>query len=257
MSKTLRAYIDGIVNQAIVAIDNAQEQLMFNVRQTLDALGDKADKVHTHSVEQISDLSRTYMATDIYWNADTNTPRLPDPTTCKGQIYIVSVPGTRKLGNVTYQFRKDDWVISTGAAWVQAAHTLPQEVMRTDVAATRTTGVGEVSVNDGSVLSGAYAPDLTKGSAHEVHLTGDTTLQLPVLPTGTTCGTMTLYITADISVGTVALQPVSGYRIMRSTGGLVPDGEGLFLYAGTQYLVDIKIRKPDTAYIQVHSLTDA
>lgn len=53
------------------------------------------------------------------WNATTNTPTLPDPTTVKGDYYVVTSPGT--------QFGKDfntgDWVISDGVIWDKVDNT--------------------------------------------------------------------------------------------------------------------------------------
>ena len=47
------------------------------------------------------------------WDASTNTPTLPDPTTVKGDYYKVSVEGTY-LGEV---FHVGDWALSDGVSW--------------------------------------------------------------------------------------------------------------------------------------------
>lgn len=47
------------------------------------------------------------------WDASTNTPTLPDPTTVKGHYYKVSVEGTY-LGEV---YHVGDWALSDGTAW--------------------------------------------------------------------------------------------------------------------------------------------
>lgn len=53
------------------------------------------------------------------WNAATNTPTLPDPTTVKGNYYVATNSGT--------QFGKDfntgDWVISDGVIWDKVDNT--------------------------------------------------------------------------------------------------------------------------------------
>jgi hypothetical protein len=54
----------------------------------------------------------TYVGT---WNATTNTPTLPDPTTVKGDYYIVTTAGTY-LG-IDYQI--GDWIISDGIGWTK------------------------------------------------------------------------------------------------------------------------------------------
>jgi len=47
------------------------------------------------------------------WDASTNTPTLPDPTTVKGHYYKVSVEGTY-LGVL---YHVGDWVLSDGVSW--------------------------------------------------------------------------------------------------------------------------------------------
>ena len=47
------------------------------------------------------------------WDASTNTPPLPDPTTHKGEYYKVSVEGTY-LGTL---YHVGDWALSDGVAW--------------------------------------------------------------------------------------------------------------------------------------------
>ena len=53
------------------------------------------------------------------WDASTNTPTLPDPTTVKGHYYVTSVQGDY-LG-LTYHI--GDWVISNGTTWEQVDNT--------------------------------------------------------------------------------------------------------------------------------------
>lgn len=47
------------------------------------------------------------------WNANTNTPTLPDPTTVKGHYYICNVAGTYS----SIDYKQGDWVISDGITW--------------------------------------------------------------------------------------------------------------------------------------------
>lgn len=54
----------------------------------------------------------TYVGT---WNASTNTPTLPDPTTVKGDYYIVTTAGTY-LGT---DYQIGDWIISDGVNWTK------------------------------------------------------------------------------------------------------------------------------------------
>lgn len=53
------------------------------------------------------------------WNATTNTPTLPDPTTVKGHFYIVSVSGNY----LTIDYQVGDWVISNGVDWSKVDNT--------------------------------------------------------------------------------------------------------------------------------------
>jgi hypothetical protein len=64
-----------------------------------------------------------YIAT---WNANTNTPTLPNPTTVKGNYYVVSTAGT--ITGATFQdgnisFEIGDWVISNGTVWQKVDNT--------------------------------------------------------------------------------------------------------------------------------------
>lgn len=54
------------------------------------------------------------------WNASTNTPTLPDPTTVKGNYYVVDVAGTQtgpEFDDGSITFAVKDWVISNGIVW--------------------------------------------------------------------------------------------------------------------------------------------
>ena len=58
----------------------------------------------------------TYVGT---WNASTNSPTLPDPTTVKGDYYIVTVAGS--FGGKDYNV--GDWIISDGTQWDKVDNT--------------------------------------------------------------------------------------------------------------------------------------
>lgn len=53
------------------------------------------------------------------WNAATDTPVLPDPTTVKGHYYVASAAGTY----ATLDFEIGDWVISDGVKWDRVNNT--------------------------------------------------------------------------------------------------------------------------------------
>lgn len=60
----------------------------------------------------------TYQGT---WNADTNTPTLPDPppSTTKGEYYVTDVGGTQ----FGIDFKVGDWIISNGEEWQKVDNT--------------------------------------------------------------------------------------------------------------------------------------
>ena len=53
------------------------------------------------------------------WDAQNNSPALPNPTTVQGHYYVTEVPGTY-LGNV---YSVGDWVISNGTIWEKVDNT--------------------------------------------------------------------------------------------------------------------------------------
>ena len=58
-----------------------------------------------------SQLPESAMELKGYWNAETNTPTLSDGTGNTGDLYIVSVAGTRDLGNGSQTFLVGDRVL--------------------------------------------------------------------------------------------------------------------------------------------------
>lgn len=53
------------------------------------------------------------------WNANTNTPTLPDATTVNGNYYIVDTAGTYN----TVDYNVGDWIISNGVEWKKIDNT--------------------------------------------------------------------------------------------------------------------------------------
>jgi hypothetical protein len=53
------------------------------------------------------------------WDASTDTPTLADPTTVKGDYYVVSVAGTYQ----SIDYAVGDWVISNGTSWEKVDNT--------------------------------------------------------------------------------------------------------------------------------------
>lgn len=55
------------------------------------------------------------------WNAATNTPELLNGTGNQGDYYVVTKPGTRSFGGLTYTFQEYDWVMFSGGVWQRLA----------------------------------------------------------------------------------------------------------------------------------------
>lgn len=95
------------------------------------------------------------------WDASTNTPTLPDPTTVKGDYYKVSVEGTY-LGET---YHVGDWALSDGVAW---EHIHTQET------------VSDVFGREGSIVAqesdySAFYPLLSDLAATDANVLANTT----------------------------------------------------------------------------------
>ncbi|AWW31824.1 hypothetical protein DN752_17740 [Echinicola strongylocentroti] len=64
-------------------------------------------------LSQINDALLGNVSYQGQWNANTNTPALPDPTTVKGHYYVTQTAGTY---NGTY-YEVGDWAIADGVIW--------------------------------------------------------------------------------------------------------------------------------------------
>ena len=64
-----------------------------------------------------SQLPESAMELKGYWDANTNTPALSDGTGDTGDLYIVSVAGTRDLGSGSQTFLVGDRVLYAGGVW--------------------------------------------------------------------------------------------------------------------------------------------
>jgi hypothetical protein len=78
------------------------------------------------------------------WDASTNTPTLPDPTTVKGDYYVVYVAGAY----LSISYDVGDWVISNGSVW--------QKVDNTDAVTTVFGRLGAILANEADYS--AYYP---------------------------------------------------------------------------------------------------
>lgn len=85
---------------------NVSEKSQANGYASLDSNG-------TVPVSELPEAVTGSLSFQGVWDASTNTPTLPDPTTVKGDYYKVSVEGTY-LGEV---FHIGDWALSDGVSW--------------------------------------------------------------------------------------------------------------------------------------------
>jgi len=119
---------------ARVNADNALQIQIFNNDSDISALqAGKEDKSNKSVPNGYAPLDSGAIIPEIHlpdsilgqlsyqgtWDASTNTPTLPDPTTVKGDYYVTSVQGDY-LG-LTYHI--GDWVISNGTSWEQVDNT--------------------------------------------------------------------------------------------------------------------------------------
>lgn len=70
-----------------------------------------------------SQLPASVMEYKGAWNASTNTPTLADGTGSAGDIYVVSVGGTRNLGSGNITFVAGDWVLYNGSIWEKSVNS--------------------------------------------------------------------------------------------------------------------------------------
>lgn len=86
------------------------------------------------------------------WDASTNTPTLPDPTTSKGFYYVVTVAGTQ----FTIDFTVGDWVISNGTEWekVDAQSTVTSVNGQQGAVVLTASSVGALGLTGGGTVAG-------------------------------------------------------------------------------------------------------
>lgn len=70
-----------------------------------------------------SQLPASIMTYQGTWNASTNTPTLADGTGDQGDVYRVSVAGSRNLGSGTIAFGVGDYCIYNGSTWEKSDST--------------------------------------------------------------------------------------------------------------------------------------
>lgn len=139
----------------------------------------------------------TYQGT---WDASTNTPTLPDPTTTKGHYYVVETPGTY-LG---IPYTVGDWVISNGTAW--------QKVDALDGVTSVAGKTGVVVLAAGDIASGIFtSARLGTSSGNDMILTTDASGNPTWVPKATYAGTVTsVGMTVPGTLLAVSGSPITG-----------------------------------------------
>lgn len=158
----------------------------------------------------------TYQGT---WNAATNTPALPDPTTSKGWYYVVEVAGTY-LG---VDYTVGDWAISNGTAW--------QKVDALDGVTSVAGKTGVVILAAGDIASGVFASArLGTSPGNDMILTTDGTGAPTWVSKATYAGTVTsVGMTVPAGLLAVTGSPITGAGTLAVT---LPTRASNLIFAG-------------------------
>ena len=130
---TLQTNITSEQNSRIAADTTLQNQITLNDTDITNLQNDKqniSEKGQASGyvpLDANAKIQETYLPASVLgglsyqglWNASTNTPTLPNPTTVKGHYYVVDVSGTYQ-GQV---YNVKDWVISDGVQWGHVDNT--------------------------------------------------------------------------------------------------------------------------------------
>lgn len=114
----------------------------------------------------ISELPNSIMEYQGVWNASTNTPSLTDGTGNSGDVYRVSVAGSRNFGSGSISFDVGDYVIYSGSVW--------QKSDTTDAVSTVAGRTGDVTLGIADI-AGSTTAEFTLGSLNVGHAS-DTTI---------------------------------------------------------------------------------
>lgn len=107
----------------------------------------------------ITQLPSSIMEYQGVYNATTNSPSLIDGTGNTGDVYRVSVAGTRNFGSGSITLRVGDYVIYNGSVWQKSATT--------DAVASVAGKTGDVTLDAADIATGTFALSklTTTGSA--------------------------------------------------------------------------------------------
>lgn len=139
-----------VANTAKVGITPAQTDAIVNnttnigtINTTAEFIVNKGQPSGYVPLDANSKILETYLPSSIIgslkyigtWNANTNNPTLPDPTTVNGNYYIVNTAGTY----LSTSYSVGDWIVSNGIDW--------QKIDNTDAVSTVFGRVGNILAN--------------------------------------------------------------------------------------------------------------
>lgn len=185
-----------------------------------------------------SELPNSIMEYQGTWNASTNSPSLVDGTGSAGDVYRVSVAGSRNFGSGSISFDVGDYVIYSGSVWEKsdttdavssvAGRTGAVTLTVADIGGDTSTALGVGSLNVGH----ASDTTVTRASAGVIAVEG-----VNVLLSGGALGTpssgtlsnctslpvsgITSSTTATLGVGALELGHASDTSITRVSAGVV------------------------------------
>ena len=184
---TLQGNIDSEETNRIAGDAALQSQITSNDSDITALQSGKEDKVNKGAVNGYAPLDSGAKINEAYlpdsilgqvsyqgtWDANTNTPALPDPTLNKGHYYVVSVEGTY-LG---VDYNLGDWVISNEVIW--------EKLDNTDAVTTVFGRLGAVLANESDYS--AFYPLLSDLAATDAQVATNVTdiANLQTLVTGT------------------------------------------------------------------------
>lgn len=132
------------------------------------------------------------------WDAAANNPTLPDPTTVKGNYYVVTVAGTQ----FGLDFGVGDWVISNGAVW--------QKVDALDAVTSVAGKTGAVVLATGDIASGTFtAARLGATPGNNMVLTTDGSGATKWIAQSTVSGVTSVGVVAPSALFTVVNSPIT------------------------------------------------
>ena len=175
---TLQTNINSEETARIAADTNLQGQIttndtdISNLQSNKQSISEKGQASGYVPLDANAKILETYLPASVLggliyqgtWNANTNTPTLPTPSTVKGHYYVVDTAGTY-LG-ISYNI--GDWVISNGTSW--------EKVDNTESVSSVFGRLGNVVANQ-SDYSSFYPLISDLNNEISARISGDTTLQ--------------------------------------------------------------------------------